>query len=73
MNLTFPILHKKTTMKELYNQTKTDWRILACRAGITDCSVKNTWQEKLYQEGNCKAYRPQVNFEDNKYALLHEF
>ena len=40
---------KSTTMQKLYEDTKTDWRILACRAGTTDCSVDGTWEDKLYQ------------------------
>ena len=40
---------KRTTMQKLYENTNADWRILACRAGTTDCSVDGTWEDKLYQ------------------------
>ena len=63
---------KNTTMKKLYEDTKTDWKILACRAGTTDCSVENTWEEKLYQEGNCKAYRPQESASMNIVIAYNE-
>ena len=45
---------RNTTMKQLYFDTETNWRILACRAGTTDCAAEGVWEDKLYQEGNCK-------------------
>ena len=44
------------TMKQFFNQTASQFQILACRAGSEDCSDK--WEKSLFQEGQCLHYEP---------------
>jgi len=47
---------KSTTMLEFYEKTASNFSILACRAGSSECQKE--WTTRLYQEGMCRYFAP---------------